>query len=380
MCQWNRLTSFLLLFITSFSTSIFATDDTITSNSAPNKSPNKEVAKMILDNTKTDFSALSLHEIVQTPEYGALLTQLRKVFKTELHAHLGGAVSMEFIRQHTTDQDYAEIEGFINQLKGGIDYSEGFKVFSLIGKVLTSNQRIEEAAFDFCRCQHGDHVIFSELRTGLKRLDGSFEDYLTAVLRGLKRGIQTYPIQVNLLLSVRRDTSCDDANETVDLSIKYKTQGITGIDVSGDSTKGDGSGIFAALKFAKSNGLPVTLHIGESKQEKAEQQMRELTEIQPERIGHGVHLSTEARRWIQEKRIPVEACIRSALSVGMIIQPNEHPAIELFNQGHPVVFCTDDSTLFGDLSEELALVACLCNLSIDQMIEQQQKSLGFRFK
>jgi isocitrate dehydrogenase len=58
----------------------------------------------------------------------------------------------------------------------------------MIGKVLNSNQRIEEAAFDFCQNQNNDNVTFTELRTGLKRLDGGFEDYLKAVLSGLEEG------------------------------------------------------------------------------------------------------------------------------------------------------------------------------------------------
>ncbi len=63
----------------------------------------------------------------------------------------------------------------------------------------------------------------------------------------------------------------------------------------------------------------------------------------------------------------------------MITKPSEHPALELFKKGHPVVFCTDDSTLFGDLSEELALVACLCNLSVKEVVEMQKRALAYAF-
>ncbi len=98
--------------------------------------------------------------------------------------------------------------------------------------------------------------------------------------------------------------------------------------------------------------------------------MMELEEIQPDRVGHAVFLCPEAQQWIQERKVVVEACIRSACSV-MITKPSEHPALALYANGHPVVFCSDDSTLFGNLSDELALVACLCELPVDKMYQMQ---------
>jgi adenosine deaminase len=171
-----------------------------------------------------------------------------------------------------------------------------------------------------------------------------------------------------------------DANETIDLAIKYHGHLITGIDVSGESIKGNGEGVFAALRRAKDHGLPITLHIGETPLENPDQQIKELMEIQPSRVGHAVHLSQEAKAWIEDNKIIVEACLRSALSVGMIVNPSDHPALDLFKKGHPVVFCTDDSTLFGDLTEELALVACLCDLSIEDVIELQKRAVSMLFE
>lgn len=328
---------------------------------------------------ESDSAILSLNEITKTKKYTEYLDACKEIPKVELHAHLGGAVSLEFIRERSTPQAFAELSGFVEQLRTGMDYSEAFKAFSLIGKVLTSNKSIEEAAYDFCRSQYDDKVAFTELRTGLKRLDGGFEEYLIAVLDGLKRGMKDYPTSVTLVLSLRRDTNSQDAMEIIDLALKYREQGISGIDVSGESIKGDAGGIFEALKKAKNEHLPVTLHIGESVHENADQQMKELTEIQPRRVGHAVHLCEEAKMWIQNNKVVVEACIRSALCVSMINHPGDHPALTLFKQGHPVVFCTDDSTLFGSLSEELALVACLCNLKLDDVIQMQNRAMLYAF-
>lgn len=339
----------------------------------------KSIIERDCERPEVDMQGLSLQEIVKTPKYKEFLEKFKLVGKTELHAHLGGAVSLEFIREHCSPQEYVEIVGFIEKIKEGVNYAEGFKAFPMIGKALNTNQHIEEAAFDFCQSQYNDKVTFSELRTGLKRLNGGFEEYLKSVLRGLDRGRLFFGVEVSLVLSLRRDTTVEDANEIIDLAIKYKGL-VEGIDISGESTKGNASGIFDALKRAKEAGFPITLHIGENPQESAEQQLKELNEIQPERVGHAVHLCNEAMEWIKSRRTVVEACIRSALSVDMISTPGDHPALELFKNGHPVVFCTDDSTLFGDLSEELALVACLCDLSLEEMIELQAEIRKHAFR
>lgn len=328
----------------------------------------------------TDFTELSLQEIVATPRYGQLLETLRSVDKMELHAHLGGAVSLDFIRKYATEETYEELTGFIERLKNQMDYKEVFKVFPLIGQVLNSNQRIEEAAYDFCASQYKDKVSYSELRTSLKRLDGDFEDYLCALIRGLRRGWQSYRVYVNIILSVRRDTPRQDAEETVDLALQYRHDGVCGLDVSGESTVGDSREIVEVLQRARREAMPIVLHIGESPQEKPEQQLREMEALQPVRVGHAVHLSPKAWNWIKNRRINgrrvvIEACITSALSTGIIKKPGDHPALRLFREGHPVIFCSDDSTLFGSLSEELALTACLCNLSVDDMRELQENTL-----
>lgn len=327
-----------------------------------------------------DFKFMSLGEIVQSPKYCELLNKIKYSQKTDLHAHLGGAVPLEFIHKYSSPAEYSKLVNFLDQLKGGLDYSVGFQAFSMIRNVLTTNRRLEEAAYEYCRSRFMERVAFTELRTGLKRLDGGFEDALKSILEGLKRGMSDFSVKVTLLLSLRRDTPSDDAEEIIDLALKYRGDIVKGIDVSGESTVGDGSGIFEALKRAKSHQLPITLHIGENRDEKPEQQLKELQEIQPDRVGHAVHLCPEAAGWIKDNKVIVEACLRSALSVSMIEKPGEHPAIKLFKEGHPVVFCTDDSTLFGDLSEELALVACLCGLTLKEVVNLQEKALEFAFK
>lgn len=328
-----------------------------------------------------DYKSMTLQEICATPKYLKILRLLKFIDKCELHAHLGGAISKEFLQKYLSADDFSKLTFYIEKIREGIDYSKCFTAFSMIGAALNSNERMEEAACDFCRSQVVDGVTLTELRTGLKRLNGgSFRDYLDAVLNGLSLGASTYSVAVTLVLSLRRDTYEEDANEIVNLAIEYFEQGlITGLDISGDSTKGDCSGIFKAVNHAREHGIPITLHIGENINENPAQQILELETFRPSRVGHAVFLGEQAKQWIIDNKIPIEACLRSAVSV-MIPKPGDHSALELFKNGHPVIFCSDDSLLFGDLTEELALAACLCDLTVDEVVELQRKAVGFAFE
>lgn len=261
-----------------------------------------------------------------------------------------------------------------------LDYHDAFRIFSLIGKIVHSDERVENGIVALCQDLILDNVVYAEFRTGLKDLGAGLDGHLAAVLRGIQRGTKGASLKVGLILSLRRDTNYSIAEQTIDLALKYRGKGVVGIDLSGDSTQGDGKNIFSALIRAKENNLPITLHIGESKKETAEQQMMELLTIQPERIGHGVHLCEEGKKWIKEKKILVELCLTSAVKAGMISDAKEHPALELLLQGHPVAICTDDPLVFNTtLSQEYTHVASLTGLLPEEMQELQKQTQNYNF-
>lgn len=310
-----------------------------------------------------------------------LSEQMKTIQKSELHLHLGGAWPLEYMKTISNTQDFENLCLMIDKIQNGkVDYHSAFQVFVLIGKIINSDEKVENGVIALCRELISDNVVYAELRTGLKDLGTGLEGHLEAVLRGMNSGTAGTPLKAGLILSLRRDTDATTAKQTIDLALKYRGQGVIGIDVSGDSTKGDGKHIFSALAKAKTNQLPITLHIGESIKESAEQQMLELTTIQPQRIGHGVHLCEEAKQWIRVNNILVELCLTSAVKAGMIQDPNEHPALALLLQGHPVAICTDDPLIFKTtLSKEFALVSFLTELTPEELHSLQIQNRQYNF-
>ena len=110
-------------------------------------------------------------------------------------------------------------------------------------------------------------------------------------------------------------------------------------------------------------------------------QMLLLTLLEPKRVGHGVYLSDEAKEWILRHRVPLEVCLTSSVLVKMIDDYKQHPGLEYFRLGHPIVFCTDDPLIFSTtLSQELLYAHQLCGLSTEDIKHLVERSFDYTFK
>lgn len=317
----------------------------------------------------------------QDPYNAELMGEITRMEKSELHIHIGGAWPLEYLKSLATQDEITALEAMLQKIQGRLDYHEAFKVFGLISKIINSDERVEAGVAALCKELSNDGVTYVELRTGLKDLGSGYEGHLQSVLRGIEKGTADCGLDAPLLLSLRRDTPEAIAELTVDLALAYRGKGVLGLDLSGDSTVGDGKGIFKALLRAKEAGLPIALHLGESQKEDPVQQLLEVTLLEPQRIGHGVHLAKEVRDWIIERKIPIEMCLTSAYLTGMVDDPKDHPALHLMREGHPVTIATDDPLIFKTtLSKELALAASLLGVGLPYLQENQRAAVDWRFR
>ncbi len=309
----------------------------------------------------------------QDIEFQRLVQKMKQIKKKEYHMHLGGSWPLEYLKEIGDTSDFDALCAALKKVSQGVSYNDIFSAFGFASKIVNTNEKVKHGVVALCKRLAQDNVVYAEIRTGLKELDGEKGDYLQAVLEGMRIGSEKYNIEMKLLLSVRRSTTAKEAEDVFNLAKIYKDQGIIGFDISHNSLEGDAAGIFDMLAEAREEGFLIALHLGESPKEKPEQQIKELEKIKPHRIGHGVHLCEKAQQWIRENKIPVELCISSAVKVGMIENYHEHPALKLLEQGHPIVISTDDPLIFGSwLSEECARIAQFNKLSVED-IQNLQK-------
>lgn len=310
----------------------------------------------------------------------ASLQAIREISKCELHLHLGGSWPHSFLRTIASSEDYRALKHALHKAHHEQDYHAFFEIFTGIGKIVNNDAKVQKGAQALCQWLKEDNVDYCEIRTGLKDLGQGYEHHLTSILSGLREGDALWKTETPLLLSLRRDTSLELALHTVKLAIQYREQGICAIDISGDSTVGDSKNLLPAIELARSHHFPIALHLGESHEETAEQQIWELEHFRPARIGHGVLLHPKSHAYMVEHNLPKEMCPRSSELCAMTEDAANHPGIPLMRSGHPVCVCTDDPLIFGvSLSEELFRIASLMNLSLEevQALQRSTRTMAF---
>ena len=80
---------------------------------------------------------------------------------------------------------------------------------------------------------------------------------------GLSNLADSKQIMVKLLLSIDRRESVEAALETVQLATKLQSEGVVGIDLSGNPSVGCWTTWEPALRKARESGLKLSLHAGE---------------------------------------------------------------------------------------------------------------------
>lgn len=304
---------------------------------------------------------------------------IRSLPKAELHIHLTGAYPLSYLKKIARDpisqNEYNNLVVGLAKIAQGVDYHKVFEYFFHAEKIVNTYDKVENGVVALGEELANDGIVYAEIRTGLKDLGNGYEEYLLAVLRGIARCQKK--IKLRLLLSLRRNTLPSLAKLTIDLAIRYKDQGVVGIDVSGDSTLGKVSDIASEIYRAKEESLYLSLHIGESLKEidspeKEKEQACALAELEPDRIGHGVFLSPQSIEWLLKRpNIPIEVCLSSSLLTGMIGHNSQHPGITYYlKHKHPIVACTDDPLLFqSSMSEELQNLISLENINQEHILQ-----------
>ncbi|KAF5944313.1 hypothetical protein HYC85_018390 [Camellia sinensis] len=311
--------------------------------------------------------------------------------KVELHAHLNGSIRGSTLLELARGLGekgtivFSDVEHAI--LKDDRSLQEVFKLFDLIHIVTTDHKILTRITQEVVEDFAAENVVYLELRTTPKRNDligMSKRSYMEAVVKGLRAvatvevdlaprdlgtgnpvnscaitdlcdGTARKKIYVRLLLSIDRRETTASAMETVELALEMRDLGVAGIDLSGNPIVGEWATFLPALKFAREQGLSITLHCGEVPNPV---EINAMLDFLPGRIGHACFFGEEEWRKLKSCKIPVEICLTSNIRTETISSVDVHHFVDLYNAEHPTVLCTDDSGVFStSLSGEYILAS-----------------------
>ncbi|KAG8627339.1 hypothetical protein KVT40_004822 [Elsinoe batatas] len=301
--------------------------------------------------------------------------------KVELHAHFTGSISRQTLHEiWKRKKDAGELEGE-NALEDplvslppagdGINITTFFPLFTHnLYHLLTTPQDITTALNSVLQSFASDNVIHLELRTTPRSPSPSLskEAYIALLLSLIATWNATpnQSMNVGLILSVDRRGTIQEAQETVALAIGHQGNGVVGVDLCGDPTRGTPSLFAPAFRQAKSAGLGVTLHFGEVSGAWVDGELEELLSWEPDRIGHVIHLGEEVKREVRKQGVGLELCVSCNTLAGMTGGgTGGHHFGEWWvrqegrdrERTNAVALSTDDVGIFeSELSNEYALV------------------------
>ena len=252
---------------------------------------------------------------------------------TELHTHVGGAVSPEIMWSLAHSQgikirgkDYWAFVDSITvrpgEIKGINDYLDLFNVTELIQ---SSPEGMEESCRSIVGGAYRKNLITRmELRFNpmLRNRGGErdLDHIISAAIRGTERAMLEYPVSAGLLLMLDRRFPLGQNAIIVDKAIKYKNRGVVGIDLGGPDSPGFKVKDYAEL-YAKAGraGLGTTIHAGET-DANAHEVATAVEELGVSRMGHGVKAAWDekALKLLRDRGVTLELCPTSNLNTNVV--------------------------------------------------------------
>jgi aminodeoxyfutalosine deaminase len=272
--------------------------------------------------------------------------------KAELHLHLEGSIEPETL--HELDGT-ATVEEF-RALYQYADFDAFLKTFGAIGKRLRTPE-------DYA-------LITTRLLERLERQNVRYAEIIIAAGVVLWKGQEFGPIfdavreaarhskvEVQWILDAVRQFGAEPVRSVAQLAADRVGQGVVAFGIGGSEERGPAEWFGDAFAFAKSAGLRLTAHAGESM---GPESIWAALGLGAERIGHGIAAvrDPDLMRHLRESDIPLEICITSNLVTGVVSRLEDHPIRRLYDAGVPITLNTDDPAMFRcTLSGEYRLAA-----------------------
>ncbi|HDD0309468.1 TPA: adenosine deaminase [Staphylococcus aureus] len=309
---------------------------------------------------------------------------IRNIPKVELHCHLDGSVSKEYIKWQSLLQN---IEIDLNKAEVKSDnksLEEYLQCFDEILKVMQTTSSIENAVIDVAKQAIKDGIVYIELRFAplfhiKKGLD--VVEVLAAFCKGADYVEKHFDITVRgIICGMKHHSLADNIHLFEYLKEKEEYNNyIVGVDLAGAEEKFPIEIHSKAIQYAKSLGLNITLHAGECNCIK---NVYDSISLGAKRIGHGVASFNDDNllKLLSREKIMLEICPKSNLQTKAIQDIRELDLSKLLLMNVPFIINTDNRTVTNTtLVEEYKLLLDNDLITIEEIELINKKAIDYVF-
>lgn len=315
---------------------------------------------------------------------------LDRMPKADLHVHIDGAVRTATILELAKAQgmalpakDAESLAPFVTVGPDSRSLADFLRTFEVFYPLLRNADAVERIAYELVLDEANDGVVYVEARFApALQASGGFtiDDAVHAALRGLEAGAAETGIDTGLILCCYRSEPPAASEATVDAALRFREEGVVGVDLAGDELNFPAAPHAEFLLRAKKAGLPLTIHAGEVGTAK---NLREAVFLfGASRLGHAVRLpeDPELMEHVADEDLPVEVCLSSNLKTGAVHSIEAHPLRSFLDAGVPVVLNTDDPAVCRTtLSKEYALAVETFSLTVEELRRMAAASIASAF-
>ncbi len=318
---------------------------------------------------------------------------IRRLPKAELHLHLEGTIepsTLVELSQRTESQPLTLEQA--EELYQYTDFSGFLMAFKAVTRTLRGAAEYELAAYRMIEALAAQGVIHAEVYISVgvvyywrKEEDAADPELFQKIFAGLERarerGERDFGVTLYWIFDAVRHFSIPEAERVFALaaSMRHPYPSIIGIGLGGDERVSASEPFRAMYSRAKSEGLRLTNHAGETTGPEA---IREALSIGSERIGHALSAirDPELVAELKARQTPLELNPSSNVRTGLCSSFSAHPLRAYFDAGLMVTLNSDDPSFFGsNLENEYRLAHELQHFTRDELRQLAANSISASF-
>lgn len=304
---------------------------------------------------------------------------LKKLPKVELHCHLDGSLSLDFLKERLK-QDIS-----LSQIQAGWqckNLGEYLEKFDLPLLALQDKEGLKGAGYDLIRSVADENVRYIEVRFApLLSVHENLEteQVIDSVLQGLEQGKKEFHVEYNVIVCAMRHHSLTANLDMIRKARQFLGKGVCAADLAGNEEAYPMSDFLELFSEVKKLDMPFTIHAGECGSVK---NIADAVEAGASRIGHGIAMKRDpgVRRLCQEKGIGIEMCPISNLQTKAVKDIKEYPMNLFLEEGLFVTVNTDNRTVSGTtITNELMFVQKNYGINDINILEMMKNAVRVSF-
>lgn len=305
--------------------------------------------------------------------------RLKKLPKIELHCHLDGSLSKQFLESRL-GRSVSEQEIQVSDDCANLE--EYLEKFELPGLCLYDEEGLEGAGYDVLESMARENICYAEIRfaplLSVTEKMGT-RQVIESLLKGLERGKKDFGVAYNVITCAMRHHSEEQNYEMLRVAREFLGAGVCAADLAGAEAQYPMNEFMNLFAKVQKMGMPFTIHAGECG---SVANITDALQAGAKRIGHGIAMrgNPQVQKMVRKLGVGVEMCPISNFQTKAVQSTSQYPIREFLDAGILVTVNTDNRTVSSStMTKELEFIQKTYAISDDEVMLLMENAVKAAF-